>query len=351
MKGYLEKRIKKVAILVLLVGLILCEACKNDFSVNADYEDFPIIYGLLDAADSIHYVKVFKSFLVPYDANQATKDLHLYSYIDSVETYLEEYDANNQYIRRIDLDTTTAVPKDSGLFSYPLQIVYQTNATIKTDYKYKLCVFNPYTRKIAESTTNMGLTEAARLSKPLGNEVSITDRTFSIEFYTGKRNYGCYAVLYFYYSEQYKDNTVQSMSPVRISLGEYTDPNQTAAQKVAINSDGKYFFEMLAKNIKDDNNVKARRVDSLEIALYSVGADFMYYRLANTPTSSINQQRMEYTNFKAKNIDTEENKFVLGVISSRASSSVKYSNLHYNGSRDSLFNGRFTKHLKFTNVF
>ena len=42
--------------------------CSTDFDVNAEWRDVTVIYGLLDQADSVHYIKVTKAFLGAGDA-------------------------------------------------------------------------------------------------------------------------------------------------------------------------------------------------------------------------------------------------------------------------------------------
>ncbi len=49
--------------LPLLVVAALLQACSNDLDVNADYKDQTIVYGLLNQRDSVHWVKINKTFL------------------------------------------------------------------------------------------------------------------------------------------------------------------------------------------------------------------------------------------------------------------------------------------------
>ena len=67
---------------------------------------------------------------------------------------MEEYNGN-QLIQTIYFDTTTNIPKDSGIFAYPLQVLYTCHAKLNRDYTYKLIVRNLYTQKTTIATSEM----------------------------------------------------------------------------------------------------------------------------------------------------------------------------------------------------
>ena len=64
----------------------------------------------------------------------------------------KEY-VNDVLIRTIPLDTTTSIPKDSGDFAYPIQILYYTNETLNQAANYKLNIVNKYTGKVVTGET------------------------------------------------------------------------------------------------------------------------------------------------------------------------------------------------------
>jgi hypothetical protein len=328
----------------------LWTSCKDDFSVNAEYEDFPIVYALLDIDDDVHYVKVFKSFLTSGSAYDVVKDIRYYSYIDSVEVYLLEYDANKNFRRRIDLDTTTAIAKDSGLFAYPTQVLYATTAALSANYYYDLCVFNPYTNKIANLKAIIPMTEQARITKPMGTDLAINPaRDFLVEFYTGNHNRKCTVMLNFHYTERMYDGTEQQ-NVVACRIGEFDNPSSNGNIKGTAQIAGRYFFQTVGSSIPDNADVRLRYVDSLVLTVHSSEKEWALYQLANVPSSSLSQERMEYTNIVAKDRKTDKTIPAFGVCSSKASANRMYQHLNLLNGRDSLFYGVYTKHLKFTDL-
>ena len=46
----------------MLLTLVICVACETDPLIYNDSEPLPVIYGIFDKNDTIHYLKVGKSF-------------------------------------------------------------------------------------------------------------------------------------------------------------------------------------------------------------------------------------------------------------------------------------------------
>jgi hypothetical protein len=88
------------------------------------------------------------------------------------------------------------------------------------------------------------------------------------------------------------------------------------------------------------------------LEVHAAGKDWGLYIQANLPSSGINQDRLHYSNIIAYNTETGEKKYAMGVFSSRSVTIKKYDDLVLaNGTRDSLFYGRYTGHLRFTDVY
>ena len=347
-------RIKK-GIVYLFVCLFLfvnfCK-CKPEFSINSDSEDFPVIYGLLNVADEKHYIKIFKSFLVEGNAYDVVDDIEKYSYINNIEVYLNEYDAKNKLIRQIPMDTTTEIPKDSGLFLYPTQFLYVTDAVLKKDYLYEIEVRDPLTKNIAKTKAPVAMPYGLVIKTPGSEIISITDNPIEFKFFTGHNTATYQLLLKFYYSEQLFDNTIIQPKPVKWILGSIDAPNSSAGIEKSLKvSSGVVFFQKIAEQIKEDPNVKRRYVDSLVLEVHSAGEDWGLYLQSNLPSTGINQDRLLYSNIVAYNSETGDKKYAMGVFSSVGITYRKYDDLSkITGSKDSLINGRFTKRLLFADI-
>lgn len=110
------------------------QSCSTDFEVAAPYKEIPIIVGLLNKSDSVHYIRVNKAYLnkdgSAYTAG-SVRDSNLYPYPISVKLY--GYDAQtNALVDSVTLDTTT-IAKTGGNFNTN-DVVYKT-PSYKLKYK------------------------------------------------------------------------------------------------------------------------------------------------------------------------------------------------------------------------
>jgi hypothetical protein len=321
--------------------------------VNSNSETFTIIYGLLNASEQSQYVKVFKSFITEGNAYDVVKDINQYSYIDTIEVYLNEYSANNTLLRKIPLDTTTAIPKDSGVFLYPTQILYTTNTALNKDCTYEIVVFNPYTNNVTKTKLPFALAGNVRITRPVGpDDISITDRDVHFVFHTGKNITMYQLIVKYYYTEDLIDNTSRQPSPVVWTLGTVEDNTAMEGIEKGYLASGANFFRRIAESIHDDANVRSRHTDSIVLEVHSAAKDWGLYLKSNIPSTGINQDKLHYSNIESYNVETKEEKYAMGIVSSRGVTTKRYRDLMIiDGSRDSLFHGRFTRHLKFTDIY
>ena len=342
----LKNRLFPITVLFLAC---LFSTCKKDFSVNAPYEDFPIVMGLMNPADNTHYVKIYKSFVTENSAYDAAKDIHLYSYIDSIEVYMEERDEKNKLIRKIPFDTTTEIAKDAGIFAFPTQILYKTEAELNINYHYTLYAYNPYTKKMAHSSSIV-LAGQVNIVSPSGTTLSIAEIPFSFK-YVPTTNACMYEfAVTFYYSEMMKDRSTRQGEPIVWTLGQQS--HQSSGILASPEAGGRFFFQRIAASIAADENVVSRHTDSIVLSVFTAETDWYLYLYANRPSSGINQNRLDYTNISAYDTESKEKKYALGIFSSRAVTSRMFRDLSLiTGARDSLFYGRFTGHLKFTDNY
>lgn len=124
----MKKIVFSLSLLAIVVSLF--NSCSTDFEVAAPYKEIPIIVGLLNKSDSIHYIKVNKAYLnkdgSAYLAGSIS-DSNLYRYPISVKLYA--LSTSNVRFDSVTLDTTR-VFKSGGTF--------QTNDVVYKTPSYKL---------------------------------------------------------------------------------------------------------------------------------------------------------------------------------------------------------------------
>ena len=150
--------------------VLIFSSCENDLNVNADWEDIPVIYSILDPGyyDGIsnlednteHYIRIQKSFLGDIAASQMAQEIDsIYYNADDIEFWIDKLQ-NGQIIESFDLELVTDLEKVDGYFANESHQLYKFN-TLLTDndgqpsYNFRINYFNPLTGKEASSTTDI----------------------------------------------------------------------------------------------------------------------------------------------------------------------------------------------------
>lgn len=106
-------------IIVLLITILFFSACETEVDLVGSDEEKIIVYGIFNIKDSIHYLKINKTFNGHGDAYQMAK-IEDSTIIKNIEVV----------VNNINFDTTTIFTKKPGSFSYPKQILYRNYTTL-----------------------------------------------------------------------------------------------------------------------------------------------------------------------------------------------------------------------------
>lgn len=140
MNKFFSRRSAFVSLLVLVCGVVLT-SCRTDFDVYEDAKEIRIVYGILDPADSVQFVRVSTAFQVEGDALQyaAERDLSLSGLV------VRMTGGDNTWIGE-----EVEVSKDDGIF-VPNQFIYRfvtdgsdaDHEMLEGEVRYKLEVGAP----------------------------------------------------------------------------------------------------------------------------------------------------------------------------------------------------------------
>jgi hypothetical protein len=169
---------KTAKIVFLFAMIISLSSCYKEVDLLGDYKDIPIIYGFIDANDSISYLRIQKAFLsdgnIFEDAQIPDSNLYEYKLDVSIKS-------GNRVIK---FDTTSIHDKDDGVFFSPDMPLYYavTKDLLNTNVPLHLEVKNPKTGNIATSTANLMDASQVQFIRPT-HQVSLHEN-FRIEYIT-----------------------------------------------------------------------------------------------------------------------------------------------------------------------
>ncbi len=287
---------KKITFLFLLSS-ILFSSCETDFTVNADWKEVTVVYGLLDQSQEKQYIRINKAFLGNENAYVMASVADSINYNpNNLEVKIEKLSASGNVLATKIL-TDTIMFKEDGLFSVEENIIYvfDTDNFLNEEKEYKLTITNKISGNIISSQTklihNLSLMSAFNNSAyKMGFYSQTGDFSNTTIEWTHSKNAAIYQMtLFVSYTEYGADTIVKTVQKV-YPIIEY-DGNPNMSQQIT----GEEFFNLLAYNIPSSTTVN-RRINNLDV-LFSVGtADLNTYINLNEPPTGIVQERDLFTN-------------------------------------------------------
>ncbi len=113
----------------LCSAVVLVSSCTNDFEVAAPWKDIPVVYGLLNIADSVHYIRVEKAFLDPNgDALKMAQNPDSLYYPAASVQLLRLSNAQVFNLRKID-GNKEGYPRQTGIFATSPNWLYRADSS------------------------------------------------------------------------------------------------------------------------------------------------------------------------------------------------------------------------------
>ncbi len=322
-------------LLKLLCAIILIQtSCSTDVDLIAPYKEIPVVYGLLNTADSIQYIRINRAFLGEGNAYVMAQSPDSFNYPDILDVKIERIKGSS-VLQSINLSRDT-VTLDPGIFATQNNIVYVTSHdSIYQDSEYKLTITNKQTGAVITSQTPV-VDKITVDYPPSFGTINFGDYSFpfTAKWYpaTDGRIYDL--TIRFYYNEwPALDPTQNTLKFADWHFAEVESTNPTTPLTIAINCED--FYRFVKSNVDEDNTLR-RAFNKLDF-VFTVGADVLYtYSLVNQPPSGIAQSIPDYTNINGG----------IGVFSSRFTQTIAGKQLDTQSS-DSLKHGIYTGNLGF----
>jgi len=318
---------KSILSSVILLSLLF-SSCSEKIDLIGNFQETAVIYGLLDQADTLHYIKITRAFIGPGDAMQIAQIADS-SYFDQVDATITE-ELNGSVTRTWQLKDTLIQDKNTnGVFYGPIQKVYyfKTLATGQNEvqvispnpnetslnkdaiYKLKVILNNGEFEVNGETELASGLTTTAssqnftfKFSDNPGEYVSSSVAASS----TGN----CFVVntkLEIQYNEYIGNN--KTLKSFDWNLGEVDVVPNSSRTFVAL---GETFYDLMISKVVTNPQITRRTFNGIRITLVGGAEELYNYMVVNKPSSTLAQTKPSYTNLSVSN-----GKRVVGIFSSR----------------------------------
>lgn len=304
----------KKSVYVLALLMLAFAGCKNDLNVQAPYKDIPIVYGLLDQNDSVHYIRVNKAFEGNADAYTMASQFDSINYpVGTISVQLQDNTNGNL----ITLDTTGLIPMDPGIFSYPYQILYKTNAALNQYDQYNLIITNKKTGTVITGTTNL-LPDVRLNSPPNFLSPNPVPMDFSGFYHTAVQwSSNNQALIYqltmrFFYNEIDSVKKDTAYKYIDWVFPQHTSSTLEAGYPMEDDYTGIAFLQFLKGSIAPATGTIKRVPVDMEVMFTSGSSDLYTYIELSQPSLTVNQQKPSYSDVKN----------AIGIFSSRHTQTV-----------------------------
>jgi hypothetical protein len=317
---------KLIVFLSIIIGL---SSCNEKIDLLGDYQETAVVYGLLDHADSLHYIKITRAFIGPGSAVDLAQ-IPDSSYFNQVDATVTEY-VGGVVTREWELRDTLVTNKEiNGAFYGPEQKVYYfktlptgpneaqqgspsaLTSSLNKDATYKLSIDidNGKFTVLGETELVHGLTSPSN------------SQNFTFKFANNPGSYvsaGVAAVNTF-------GNAFVVNSSLKVIYNEYVGLNKTVnsfdwklgeasilpGESRTFTAYGETFYTLMKNDVTVDPSITRRTFEGIEFTITGGHEELYNYMVVNAPSSSLSQSKPSYTNLTVTN-----GKRVVGIFSSR----------------------------------
>ncbi|WP_187271073.1 DUF4249 family protein [Neolewinella aurantiaca] len=328
--------------LLVLTALALA-GCRDDFSLEADYQDVPVAYAYLNPDDSRHFIRVEKAFLEAGGNAEAVAGIadSIYYGAEDVTVILENVTQNtSREMERVNAQDY-GLERTDGIFAQSPNIAYSL-----TDQELPLFGGNTVRLTIQrpgeeDAVAETNLIPAIEISRP-GEMVRVDDYPRPVAVVWSKEEEAAiyditifFTIRELYPSDPDRNRTVQLEWPV--VSGFVPGPEQSSSNLVSYDIQSESFFQFIGSALEEEAGV-TRRFQFFDIQVAAAGQEVLDRRTLENANAGItsSQSLPRYSNLIGG----------LGLVTS-STSALKEGIQFDNGSLDSLEAGIYTRDLGF----
>jgi hypothetical protein len=289
---------KLLRILPLIGLLYMMNACSTDFDINASYQEITVVYGLLDPGADTTYLKINKAFLgdenamimarIP-DSSQFIQRLHVRMWAEDDPETLYHF------------DTITLDNKDSGYFYYPNHILYYHPFKPEENKKYLLRILYKE-HEITSETSTFKFTENDINPPGFALKIGfINDNEPRLTAWTRNELAPRYELTIRFHFKEIWEGSADTVYRFIDWHKDYV--KAVTGDKVESYYTGSSFYNALAtfvpyKDAAQEAKVTSRFTGNVDFIVDAGGIELNTYMEVNEPSSSIIQDRPEYSNIE-----------------------------------------------------
>jgi hypothetical protein len=315
-----------------LIGffLYILSSCNEKLDLIGNFEETAVVYGLLDQADSLHYIKINRAFIGPGNALEISQIADS-SYFKNVDAKITEY-VNNVVSRSWILRDTILDNKDpNGVFYAPEHKVYYFktmptgfNGVIQTSTNPQMTSLNPQAIYKIDIVLNDGAFSVSGETELVHGITCSNGPNSNLNLKFADNNPGEYKSTPIIVSSTGNSNVLNTQLKMAFYEWEgntYSERSffwnlgeadvQPSSNKI-FTANGETFYDLMKSNCSENLAITKRTFKGVTIKITGGAEELYNFIEVNKPSSGLAQSKPTYTNLTATN-----GKRVIGIFSSR----------------------------------
>lgn len=289
---YINKKQTLIRLIFVLLAGGLFASCETAIDINTANQDVPIVYCVLNSADSVQYVRIQKTYLIDQAALENPPEQDSMLFTGEIVVSMERW-SGGKVMETVMFSPTNDIPKDEGFFPSEKNILYRANLKIIANQIYRLYIFVGSKEKVlyAEAFSLGKLTVIDPMPLPQ-RKISLYPGTNYTCRWSPVENAGVYQVaLRFNYKETIGGETkVKSIDWPQAFASPGSD-----AEYLSNDISGSRFMHILEDNLTVAEGI-VREVVSLNFQVVSGSMEMKYYIESTSPSEGALMEKPVYSN-------------------------------------------------------
>lgn len=319
--------------LALIAGASSILSCNDKLNIAAPYKNITVVYGLLDIADTAHYIRIQKAFM---DENQSAINMAKIadsSFYSALSVVMKEIGPSGNLIstialNRVDL-SDEGYTKDTGAFFNTPNYAYKFKYALNPSNQYRIVIKNIATGEV-DSAISPVISDVGPISYFGVTEWQRTTETISFakvlreDGKPDEINYGINIPANVGAAElAIRFNWTDSNIVTGTASHKYADfssftasksivPSTSSGQSFSFTAQNKDIYDFLRNALGTPSANQYRYFDSCDMYLYVAGTEYQRYKELNANKGGLTADEIRpiYTNLRGLN--------VMGLFSTRA---------------------------------
>jgi hypothetical protein len=289
---YIKKKSTFFRLILAFLASGMLASCETDIEINTANQDVPIVYCVLNSADSVQYVRIQKTYLIDQAALENPPEQDSMLFTGEIVVSMERW-TGGKVAETIRFTPTMEIPKDSGFFPSEKHILYKANLKIVANQTYRLYVYVGSKEKVlyAEASSLGKLTVIDPMPLPQ-RKISLYSGTNYTSRWSPVVNAGVYQVALRF---NYKETTGGLTTIKHIDWPQAFASTASNAEYLSIDISGSRFMHILEENLPVAEGV-VREVIGMNFQVVSGSIEMRYYIESTAPSEGALMEKPVYSN-------------------------------------------------------